>query len=317
MRTYLDFERPVAELESKVADLRDLSRHDASFSICDEIKCLEVKIEHALKELYSKLTPWQKTQVSRHPGRPRFTHYVSCLVDNFIPLCGDRRFSDDAAIQGGVGCFRGRPVFIIGHERGGDTDGRLKHNFGMAKPEGYRKAARLMSLSDQFDLPVLSLIDTAGAYPGVGAEERGQSEAIARSTETCLSLGVPNIAVIIGQGGSGGAVAIATANKVLMLEHSIYTVASPEASASILWHDSARAMDAANQMKITSADLLHFGVIDAVIPEPMGGAHRDVDAIVKATGDSLFEALCSFDDMKRDEIRIHRQEKFMKIGTDF
>src|SRR5476651_1900485 len=250
MRSYLDFEKPVAELEAKVEELRAMAQTGSAVAVDDEINKLELKAAVALKELYADLTPWQKTQVARHPQRPHCLDTIAGLIENFIPLAGDRKFGDDPAIVGGFGRFRGQSVCVIGHEKGSDTESRLKHNFGMARPEGYRKAVRLMEMADRFDIPVLCLVDTAGAFPGIDAEERGQAEAIARSTDMCLSLGVPNVAIIVGEGGSGGAVAIATANKVLMLEHSIYTVASPEASASILWRDSSRAQDAATNMKI-------------------------------------------------------------------
>src|SRR6201981_3731776 len=284
MRSYLDFEKPVAELEAKTEELRALQSGGDSIAIGEEISRIEGKAALALKELYGGLTPWQKTQVARHPQRPHCLDYISGLISNFIPLAGDRKFGDDAAIVGGFGRFRGESVCVIGHEKGSDTESRLKHNFGMARPEGYRKAARLMEMADRFGLPVIALVDTAGAYPGIGAEERGQAEAIARSTETCLSLGVPNVAVILGEGGSGGAIAIATANRVLMLEHAIYSVISPEGAASILWRDTAKAQEAATNMKITAQDLKRFGVIDAIVPEPVGGAHRDPAAAIGAVG---------------------------------
>ncbi|MGI9387408.1 MAG: acetyl-CoA carboxylase carboxyltransferase subunit alpha [Methyloligellaceae bacterium] len=314
MRTYLDFEKPIAELESKVAELRSLSDGGRSAAILEEIATLEDKAQLALKEIYANLTPWQKTQVARHPDRPHFSDYVSHLVEDFTPLAGDRYFAEDHAIVGGLGRFDGRPVMVVGHEKGSDTDSRIKHNFGMARPEGYRKAVRLMQLADKFALPILTFIDTAGAYPGIGAEERGQAEAIARSTDCCLSLGVPIIAVVIGEGGSGGAVAIATANCVFMLEHAIYTVASPEAAASILWHESARAKDAATNMRITAQDLETLKVIDAIIGEPLGGAHRAKHLAISQTGIHLINALDEFDDMPAEEIRRHRQEKFLAIG---
>ena len=253
-------------------------------SITEEVTKLQQKAQQALVDTYAKLTPWQKTQVARHPDRPHCLDYVRALIEDFTPLAGDRYFAEDAAIMGGLGRFRGRPVVVIGNEKGSDTESRIRHNFGMARPEGYRKAVRLMDLADKFGLPVITLVDTAGAYPGIGAEERGQAEAIARSTDRCLALGVPMVAVVIGEGGSGGAVAIATANRVLMLEHSIYTVASPEAAASILWRDSARAIDAATSMKITAQDLKTLGVIDVIITEPVGGAHRDPEHDVQARG---------------------------------
>src|SRR5215216_184376 len=274
MRSYLDFEKPVAELEAKIEELRAMQAQGDAVAISEEIERLEARAAQALKALYANLTPWHKTQVARHPQRPHCLDYIAALISEFTPVAGDRKFGDDEAIVGGFGRFNGTSLCIIGHEKGSTTESRIKHNFGMARPEGYRKAARLMELAERFGLPVLALVDTAGAYPGIGAEERGQAEAIARSTLACLRLGVPNIAVVIGEGGSGGAVAIATANKVLMLEHSIYTVASPEASASILWHDSSRAQDAATNMRITAQDLARFGVIDRIIEEPVGGAHR-------------------------------------------
>src|SRR3974390_2683236 len=281
MRSYLDFEKPVAELEAKVEELR---ASDNAVSLSEEINRLEAKAALALKELYADLTPWQKTQVARHPQRPHCLDYISGLITNFMPLAGDRKFGDDQAIVGGFGRFRGESVCIIGHEKGSDTESRIKHNFGMARPEGYRKAVRLMEMADRFDIPVISLGAPAGAYPGIGAEERGQAEAIARSTDACLSLGVPNVAVILGEGGSGGAIAIATANRVLMLEHAIYSVISPEGAASILWRDTSKAQDAATNMKITADDLTRFGVIDAIVPEPVGGAHRDPAAAIAAAG---------------------------------
>ncbi len=314
MRTYLDFEKPIAELESKVAELRSLSDDQDSVSISDEISKLEIKAQEALVATYANLTPWQKTQVARHPDRPHLADYIERLVEDFTPLAGDRYFSEDHAIVAGLGSFKGRSVMVIGHEKGSDTESRIKHNFGMARPEGYRKAVRLMEMADRFGLPVLTFVDTAGAYPGIGAEERGQSEAIARSTDCCLGLGVPIISVIIGEGGSGGAVAIATANKVMMLEHSIYTVASPEAAASILWRDSNRAKDAATNMKITAQDLDNLGVIDLIIPEPTGGAHREMIQAIHETGIQIEKVLSEFDNMKPAEIRKQRQDKFLQIG---
>ena len=314
MRTYLDFEKPIAELESKVAELKALAAEQRSVSIEEELAKLEAKASEALEETYAELTPWQKTQVARHPDRPHFRHYIDGLVQDFTPLSGDRSFAEDQAILGGIGRLSGRSVMVLGHEKGSDTEGRIRHNFGMARPEGYRKAVRLMDMADRFSLPVVSLVDTAGAYPGIGAEERGQAEAIARSTDCCLSLGVPIISVIIGEGGSGGAVAIATANRIFMLEHAIYTVASPEAAASILWRDSTRAQDAATNMKITAQDLLKLGVVDGIIPEPVGGAHRDGVEVVRATGDVIVKALADYDDMSPSEIRRERREKFLSIG---
>jgi acetyl-CoA carboxylase carboxyl transferase subunit alpha len=314
MRSYLDFEKPVADLQGKVQELRSLGEQGDAVAIGEEIAKLEAKASQALAEIYSKLTPWQKTQVARHPDRPHTSDYTERLIEEFTPLAGDRKFADDAAIIAGLGYFRGRRVALIGHEKGSDTETRLAHNFGMARPEGYRKAVRIMELADRFDLPVVALVDTAGAYPGVGAEERGQAEAIARSTAACLELSVPNVAVVIGEGGSGGAIAIATANKVIMLEHSIYTVISPEGAASILWHDSSRAQDAATGMKITAEDLLKFGVIDSVVSEPVGGAHREPNATIAATGDAIAEALAALDNLPPDEIRRQRRDKYLAIG---
>ncbi len=314
MRSYLDFEKPVADLQGKVQELRSLGDDGDGVAIEEEVAKLEAKAAQALADIYERLTPWQKTQVARHPDRPHFLDYAKGLVEDFTPLAGDRHFAEDAAIVAGLGTFRGRRIALIGHEKGSDTESRLRHNFGMAMPEGYRKAVRVMKLADRFGLPVITLVDTAGAYPGIEAEQRGQAEAIARSTEACLSLGVPNVSAIIGEGGSGGAVAIATANKVLMLEHAIYTVASPEASASILWHDSSRAQDAATSMKITAQDLLRFGVIDQIVEEPVGGAHRDAKAAIKATGDAIAESLAALDNLPPDEVRHQRRDKYLAIG---
>ena len=314
MRSYLDFEKPVAELEAKVEELRAMGEAGNAVAISEEINRLESKAALALQELYSELTPWQKTQVARHPQRPHCLDYIAGLVSNFIALAGDRKFGDDPAIVGGFGRFRGESVCIIGHEKGSDTESRLKHNFGMARPEGYRKAVRLMDMADRFSIPVISLVDTAGAYPGIGAEERGQAEAIARSTETCLSLGVPNVAVILGEGGSGGAIAIAAANRVLMLEHAIYSVISPEGAASILWRDTAKAQEAATNMKITAQDMVRFGVIDSVVPEPTGGAHRDPQAAIAATGEAIATALTELRGLDRETVRKLRREKFLTMG---
>ncbi len=315
MRTYIEFEKPIAELESKVAELRQLSSQDnANVSIGEEIAKLEQKAKQLLVETYAKLTPWQKTQVARHPERPHCLDYVNALMESFQPLAGDRYFAEDAAVMGGVGTFRGTSVVVIGHEKGHDTESRIKHNFGMARPEGYRKAVRLMEMADKFGMPVITLVDTAGAYPGVGAEERGQAEAIARSTDCCLAVGVPIVSVVIGEGGSGGAVAIATANRILMLEHSIYTVASPEAAASILWRDAAKAIDAATSMKITAQDLLELGVIDDIIPEPVGGAHRDKETAIERTGGAIAKALAEFEQKSPEDVRRQRHERFLEIG---
>jgi len=314
MRSYLDFEKPVAELEAKVEELRAMSETGNAVAVGDEINRLEVKAALALKELYAELTPWQKTQVARHPQRPHCTDTIRGLLTEFVPLAGDRKFGEDAAIVGGFGRFRGEAVCVIGHEKGSDTESRLKHNFGMARPEGYRKAVRLMSMADRFGIPVITLVDTAGAYPGIGAEERGQAEAIARSTDTCLSIGVPNIAVILGEGGSGGAIALATANRVLMLEHAIYSVISPEGAASILWRDTTKAQEAATNMKITAQDMMRFGMIDAVVPEPAGGAHRDPAAAIAATGEAIGKALAELHPLDATAVRAQRREKFLQMG---
>jgi acetyl-CoA carboxylase carboxyl transferase subunit alpha len=314
MRSYLDFEKPVAELEAKVEELRALGENRDAVSISDDIARLEGKAASALKELYAGLTPWQKTLVARHPQRPHFVDYCSGLLEEFTPMAGDRKFGEDEAIVGGFARFRGQAVCVLGQEKGSTTETRIRHNFGMARPEGYRKAVRLMELADRFELPVISFVDTAGAYPGIEAEERGQAEAIARSTEMQLSLRVPNVAVIIGEGGSGGAIAIATANKVLMLEHAIYSVISPEGAASILWRDSARAQDAATNMKITAQDLLRLGVIDSIVTEPTGGAHREPETAIKSTGDAIEGAFKDLGNMGPAQIQDHRAEKFLAIG---
>ncbi|MBV5262774.1 acetyl-CoA carboxylase carboxyltransferase subunit alpha [Pinisolibacter aquiterrae] len=314
MRSYLEFEKPVADLEGQIQELRTLAEKGEAVDVQDEIAKLEAKAAQALNDLYQKLTPWQKTQVARHPDRPHFTDYVAALIEDFTPLAGDRAFGEDAAIVGGFGRFRGQPVCVMGHEKGSDTASRLKHNFGMAKPEGYRKAVRLMETAERFGLPVISLVDTAGAYPGIGAEERGQAEAIARSTDACLGLGVPNVSVIIGEGGSGGAIAIAATNRVYMLEHSIYSVISPEGAASILWRDSARAQDAATGMKITAQDLLKFKVIDGIVGEPVGGAHRESEKVIAAAGDVVAQALADLGEMTSDQLRDARHDKFLAIG---
>ena len=314
MRSYLDFEKPVAELEAKVEELRALQSGGDAVAIEDEIVRLETKAAQALKDLYAALTPWQKTQVARHPQRPHCLDYVAALMTDFVPLAGDRKYGDDHAIVGGFGRFRGESVCLIGQEKGSSTESRLKHNFGMARPEGYRKAVRLMEMADRFGIPVISLVDTAGAYPGIGAEERGQAEAIARSTDTCLNLGVPNIAVIVGEGGSGGAIAIATANRVLMLEHAIYSVISPEGAASILWRDTSKAQEAATSMKITAQDLARFGVIDQIVTEPVGGAHRDPDAAIAAAGEAIATAFADLQGLDRESVRQQRRDKFLAIG---
>jgi acetyl-CoA carboxylase carboxyl transferase subunit alpha len=314
MRSYLDFEKPVAELEAKVEELRAMGEGGGAVAVGDEISRLEVKAATALKELYAGLTPWQKTQVARHPQRPHCLDTIAGLIENFIPFAGDRKFGDDPAIVGGFGRFRGESVCVIGHEKGSDTESRLRHNFGMARPEGYRKAVRLMELTNRFGIPLIMLVDTAGAYPGIGAEERGQAEAIARSTDACLALGVPSVAVILGEGGSGGAIALATANRVLMMEHAIYSVISPEGAASILWRDTAKAQEAATNMKITAQDMVRFGVIDSIIMEPTGGAHRDPQAAIAATGESIANALAELKPLPREAVIKQRREKFLNMG---
>jgi acetyl-CoA carboxylase carboxyl transferase subunit alpha len=314
MRSYLDFEKPVAELEAKVEELRALAETGDAIAIGEEIARLEAKASSALEGLYADLTPWQKTQVARHPQRPHCLDYVGALITEFIPFAGDRKFGDDEAIVGGFGRYRGQSVCVIGHEKGSSTEGRLKHNFGMARPEGYRKAVRIMEMADRFDIPVISFVDTPGAYPGIDAEERGQAEAIARSTDACLNLGVPNVAIIVGEGGSGGAIALATANRVLMLEHAVYSVISPEGAASILWRDTTKAQEAATNMKITAQDLIRFGVIDEIIPEPAGGAHRDPGAAIAAAGEALAKALSELEGLDRDTVRRQRRDKFLNIG---
>ena len=314
MKSYLDFEKPVAELQAKIAELKALGENGDGVAIEDDVRRLEAKSEQALKELYANLTPWQKTLVARHPNRPHFSDFVRALIEEFTPLAGDRLYGEDEAIVGGPGRFRGEPVMVIGQEKGADTETRLKHNFGMAKPEGYRKAVRLMEMAERFALPVIALVDTAGAFPGVEAEQRGQAEAIARSTEACLNLTVPNVAVVIGEGGSGGAIALATANTVLMLEHAVYSVISPEGAASILWRDAAKAQEAATNMKITSADLMRLGVVDGVISEPLGGAHRNAGAAIQATGDAIERALARLGELPPEEVRAERRRKFLAIG---
>ncbi|WP_315797292.1 acetyl-CoA carboxylase carboxyltransferase subunit alpha [Bradyrhizobium sp. SZCCHNRI3043] len=312
MRSYLDFEKPVAELDSKVDELRAMAA--SGTDIGEEVSRIEEKAGQALAELYATLTPWQKTMVARHPQRPHFTDFVGGLITEFTPLAGDRKFGEDAALLGGFGRFRGEPICVMGQEKGATTESRLKHNFGMARPEGYRKAVRLMEMAERFGIPVLSLVDSAGAYPGIGAEERGQAEAIARSTDACLALGVPNVAIITGEGMSGGAIALTTANRVLMLEHAIYSVISPEAASSILWRDGTKAQEAANSMKITAQDMLRFGVVDTILKEPVGGAHRDPAAMIAATGEAIAQALDELKGLDTDAIRKQRRQKFIEIG---
>jgi acetyl-CoA carboxylase carboxyl transferase subunit alpha len=314
MPTYLEFEKPVADLEGKVAELRAMQDSNEAVDVAEEIARLEAKSAQALSELYTKLSPWQKTLVARHPERPRFKDYCQTLVTDYVSLAGDRCFADDAAIQAGIGRFRGQAVAILGQERGSDTASRLKHNFGMARPEGYRKAIRIMQMADRFGLPVLNFVDTAGAYPGIGAEERGQAQAIATSIEACLNLGVPNIAVIIGEGGSGGAIAIATANTVIMLEHSVYSVISPEGAASILWRDPSKAPDASQALKITAQDLQAMHIIDAIVEEPIGGAHRDRQKTIAKVGNAIEQALGDIHDLDADSIKSMRNDKFLTIG---
>ena len=313
MATFLDFEKPIAELEARIAELRETASA-AEPNIEAEIGRLQERAQRLLRDTYAKLTPWQKTQVARHPERPHFKDYVEGLIEDFVPLAGDRNFGDDQAILGGLGKLGGRRVMVIGHEKGDDTASRLRHNFGMARPEGYRKAIRLMQLADRFGLPVVTIVDTAGAFPGVQAEERGQAEAIARSTEQCLALGVPLVSAIVGEGGSGGAIAIATANRVLMLEHSVYAVISPEGCASILWRTGEKAADAAEAMRVTAQDLKQLGVIERIVPEPAGGAHREPAATVAALGAAIAEELDALAPLSRERVRQERREKFLTIG---
>ena len=316
MRSYLDFEKPVAELEAKADELRALEARGDGISLSEEIGKIDARASQALKELYAALTPWQKTLVARHPQRPHFKDYCAGLITEFTPLAGDRAFGEDEAIVGGFGRFRGEPVCVIGQEKGDSTETRIRHNFGMPKPEGYRKAVRLTELADRFGLPVLSFVDTAGAYPGIEAEERGQAEAIARSTEAWLGLRTPSVALVIGEGGSGGAIAIAAASRVMMMEHAIYSVISPEGAASILWRDTARAQDAATGMKITAQDLLKFGIIDKIVQEPTGGAHRDGQAAINRAGDAISAALADLAGLSADDIVNKRADKFLAIGRN-
>lgn len=314
MRTYFDFEKGIAEIEAKIEELQALATSSEASGMAADLSRLKQKAEKQLRDLYAKLDPWQKTQVARHAERPRYRDYVQALVTDFVELSGDRTFGEDAAILGGLGRFMGRPAMIIGHEKGRTTQERLKHNFGMALPEGYRKAVRLMDLAERFGLPVITVVDTAGAYPGIGAEERGQAEAIARSTEKCLTLKTPLISVIVGEGGSGGAVALAAGNRVLMLEHAIYSVISPEGAASILWKDSGRAKDAASAMKITAKDLLGFGVIDGIVEEPLGGAHREPETAIAAVGKAVLEALDGLGNLDEAGLQSQRADRFLAIG---
>ncbi|WP_029085757.1 acetyl-CoA carboxylase carboxyltransferase subunit alpha [Brevundimonas aveniformis] len=309
---YLEFEKPIADLEAKIEELQALSETTGSFEA--EIEALRKKANKLRRDAYANLDPWKKTQVARHPQRPHLFDYLEGLITDFVELKGDRQFGDDQAIVGGLGRFRDRPVVVMGHEKGHDTSSRLTHNFGMARPEGYRKAVRLMDLAERFNLPVLTFVDTAGAYPGLGAEERGQAEAIARSTERGLTLGTPMIATITGEGGSGGAIALAAANRVLMLEHSIYSVISPEGAASILWRDGSRARDAASAMKITAPDLVELKIVDRIIQEPEGGAHSDREVAIQTVGDVLEDELHALEGLSPGELRAQRADRFYAIG---
>jgi acetyl-CoA carboxylase carboxyl transferase subunit alpha len=316
-RHYLDFERPIAELEAKLGELETLADTAGDQGGMDgNIASLKGQVEDLRREAYANLSAWQKAEVARHPERPHFVDYLDTLIDEFVELKGDRKFADDQAIIGGLGRFRGQPVMVIGQEKGHDAATRTRHNFGMAHPEGYRKAVRLMDLADQYGLPVLTFVDTAGAWPGVGAEERGQAEAIARSTERCLTLGSPLVSTIIGEGGSGGAIALAAANKVLILQYSIYSVISPEGCASILWRDSERKRDAAEALKLTADDLIGFGIVDRIIEEPVGGAHSDPDAAIAAVGQAVEEELRQLSNLGPDELRRQRADRFMAIGRN-
>ena len=310
---FLEFEKPIAEIEGKIAELRHMSDADG-LNIAEEVSRLQGKVDKDLKSTYAKLTPWQKTLVSRHPDRPHCLDYIDALITDFLPLAGDRGYSEDAAIVGGIGRFQGRSVMVIGQEKGRDTDTRLKHNFGMARPEGYRKARRLMQLADRFSIPVLTFVDTAGAYPGVGAEERGQAEAIARSIETCLDLRVPLVSVVIGEGGSGGAIALAAGNVVLMLEHAIYSVISPEGCASILWRDGDQAKSAADALKLTAQDLSALGIIDGVVAEPVGGAHRNHEEIFSRVEEAIARHLEELTSVEGGQLRARRREKYLAMG---
>lgn len=314
MQTYLDFEKSIAELESRIRDIQSLESGD-EINIAEEVDRLEKKLDNLLRSTYSKLTSWEKIKVARHPDRPHLSDYISNLFTDFMPLSGDRGFADDHAIIGGIGRFNGQTVMVVGHEKGNDTESRIKHNFGMARPEGFRKAIRLFKLADQFKIPIVTFVDTAGAYPGIGAEERGQAEAIARSTQACLDVKVPLISIIVGEGGSGGAVALAVGNKVLMMEHAVYSVISPEGCASILWRTNEKAEDAANALKITAQDLLKLQVVDEVIPEPIGGAHRDHEKTMKAVGKAIDNALLEFSTMSAEKIKEMRSEKFLNMGS--
>lgn len=314
MHNYLDFEKSIADLEGKIEELRHLSS-DGEVNIAEEVSKLQGKVDKLLRQTYAKLTPWQKTQIARHPDRPHTVDYVDALIDDFTPLAGDRAYAEDKAMIGGLGRFRGASVVVIGNEKGADTNDRVTHNFGMARPEGYRKVVRLMELADRFNLPVITLVDTPGAYPGIDAEARGQAEAIARSIETCFQIKVPLISVIIGEGGSGGAMALAAANSVLMLEHAIYSVISPEGCASILWRDGEQSKEAAEALKLTAQDLLELGVIEEIIAEPLGGAHRSPEATINAVGEAIEGSLKELSGLDGGVLKSKRREKFLKIGT--
>ncbi|MCW8835210.1 MAG: acetyl-CoA carboxylase carboxyltransferase subunit alpha [Rhodospirillales bacterium] len=313
MHNFLDFEKPIAELEGKIAELRHLSS-DGDLNIAEEVSKLQGKLDKLLRQTYSKLTPWQKAQVARHPDRPHACDYIEGLIEDFTPLAGDRLFAEDNAIVGGLGRFRGRSVVVIGNEKGSGTEARVRHNFGMARPEGYRKAQRLMRMADQFGLPVITLVDTPGAYPGIDAEERGQAEAIARSIDVCLGIRVPLVSIVIGEGGSGGAIALATGNTVMMLEHAIYSVISPEGCASILWRSGDQAKEAAEALKLTAQDLLELAVIDRIVPEPLGGAQRSRGTTIKAVGDAVEASLDGLVKMEGGVLRAKRREKFLEMG---
>ena len=313
MPSFLDFEKPIAELQGRIDELSETAA-DGDVDITADVARLQAKSDKLLRDTFARLTPWQKTQVARHPERPHFKDYVAGLFDEFVPLAGDRAFGDDQAILGGFATFRGRRVMVLGHEKGSDTASRLKHNFGMGKPEGYRKAIRLIALADRFALPIVTLVDTSGAFPGIQAEERGQAEAIARSTEACLSAGVPVVAAIVGEGGSGGAVALAAGNRVLMFEHAVYSVISPEGCASILWRTADKAPDAAEAMRVTAQDLKAFGVIDTIVPEPLGGAHRAPHAAIAALGDALAGAVDGLAGQSPHALRQGRRDKFLAMG---
>ncbi|MHA7869991.1 MAG: acetyl-CoA carboxylase carboxyltransferase subunit alpha [Salipiger thiooxidans] len=315
MTHYLDFEKPLAEIEGKAEELRNMARKNEEMHVEEEAAALDRKGQEMLKDLYKKLTPWRKCQVARHPDRPHCKDYIEALFTEYTPLAGDRGFADDHAVMGGLARFNDKPVMVIGHEKGNDTQSRIERNFGMARPEGYRKAIRLMEMADRFGLPVITLVDTPGAYPGKGAEERGQSEAIARATEKCLQIGVPLVSVIIGEGGSGGAVAFATANRVAMLEHSVYSVISPEGCASILWKDAEKMREAAEALRLTAQDLLKLGVADRIIAEPLGGAHRDASGTIAAVGKTIASMLGEMDGMKPKALVNARREKFLNMGS--